>query len=172
MNLLIKHWQGSVEVSAVIVDLSISLFCFVSLHVIWSFLTVFSWWIDHFIIMKCPFLSHLEDRPNSFSWNLLSLTCIPALFCLHIFPSNYLNLSVFMLVMPLFWQGQGKRVHNWALLVYLQKCVFFFFLRFYLFLEGKGGGEGQKHQCVVASPASHTGDLACNPGTCPEWESN
>ena len=29
-----------------------------------------------------------------------------------------------------------------------------------------------KHQCVVASRAPPTGDLACNPGTCPDWESN
>ena len=32
--------------------------------------------------------------------------------------------------------------------------------------------EGEKHQCVVASHAPSTRDLACNPGTCPDWESN
>ena len=32
--------------------------------------------------------------------------------------------------------------------------------------------EGEKHQCVVASPAPPIGDLACNPGMCPDWESN
>ena len=31
---------------------------------------------------------------------------------------------------------------------------------------------GEKHQCVVASHASATGDLACNIGTCPDWELN
>ena len=31
---------------------------------------------------------------------------------------------------------------------------------------------GGKHQCVVASHAPATGDLVCNPGMCPEWESN
>ena len=36
--------------------------------------------------------------------------------------------------------------------------------------EGERGGE--KHQCVVASRAPPTGDLACNPGMCPDWESN
>ena len=48
------------------------------------------------------------------------------------------------------------------------------FLRFYLFIfrEGKGGREGEKHQCVVASGALPTGDLACNPGMCPRWELN
>ena len=44
----------------------------------------------------------------------------------------------------------------------------------YLFLERRreGEGEGEKHQCVVASCVSPTGDLACNPGMCPDWESN
>ena len=48
------------------------------------------------------------------------------------------------------------------------------FLRFYLFIfrEGKGGREGEKHQCVVASGALPTGDLVCNPGMCPCWELN
>ena len=42
----------------------------------------------------------------------------------------------------------------------------------YLFLErGKGGErEGEKHQCVIASCAPPTGDLAHNPGLCPDWE--
>ena len=51
----------------------------------------------------------------------------------------------------------------------------FFFLDFiYLFLERgrEGEREGEKHQCVVASHMPHTGDLACNPGMCPDWESN
>ena len=34
------------------------------------------------------------------------------------------------------------------------------------------GKEGKKHQCVVASRATPTGDLARNPGMCPDWESN
>ena len=36
----------------------------------------------------------------------------------------------------------------------------------------KGGREGEKHQCVAASFMSPTGDLAYNPGMCPDWESN
>ena len=44
----------------------------------------------------------------------------------------------------------------------------------YLFLEigREGEREGKKHQCVVASHAPPTGDLPCNPGMCPDWESN
>ena len=51
-----------------------------------------------------------------------------------------------------------------------------FFLRFYLFIfrqRGKEGErEGEKHQCVVASCVPPTGDLAHNPGMCPDWELN
>ena len=52
--------------------------------------------------------------------------------------------------------------------------LFLFFKDFiYLFLERgrEREREGEKHQCVVAS---HTqpGDLACNPGMCPDWELN
>ena len=48
--------------------------------------------------------------------------------------------------------------------------------RFYVFLfrqRGRQGeGEGEKHQGVVASHPSPIGDLARNPGMCPDWESN
>ena len=53
-----------------------------------------------------------------------------------------------------------------------------FFKISFIFREGKGrrkrGGEreGEKHQCVVASHAPHTGDLAHNPGMHPDWELN
>ena len=50
------------------------------------------------------------------------------------------------------------------------------FLRFYLFIfreRGRDGErEGEKQQCVVASHTPPTGDLAHNPGMCPDWESN
>ena len=44
----------------------------------------------------------------------------------------------------------------------------------YLFLETRREGEreGEKHQCVVASWAASTGDLAHNTGLCPDWELN
>ena len=42
-----------------------------------------------------------------------------------------------------------------------------------LFMErGREGDRGEKHQCVVAFCAPPTGDLARNPGMCPDWESN
>ena len=36
----------------------------------------------------------------------------------------------------------------------------------------EGEREGEKHQCVVASHVASPGDLACNPGMCPDWELN
>ena len=58
--------------------------------------------------------------------------------------------------------------------IWSQPVSFFFFLKIYFQRERKGGRkkEGEKHQCVVASCAPLTGDLARNPGMCPDWESN
>ena len=44
----------------------------------------------------------------------------------------------------------------------------------FIFRERRGEGEreGEKHQCVVVSCILPTGDLAHNPGMCPDWESN
>ena len=36
----------------------------------------------------------------------------------------------------------------------------------------EGEREGEKYQCAVVSQVATTGDLAPNPGTCPDWESN
>ena len=40
------------------------------------------------------------------------------------------------------------------------------------FTERKRGREEEKHQCVVASHPLLTGDLAHNPGMCPDCELN
>ena len=47
-----------------------------------------------------------------------------------------------------------------------------FFKGFYLFIFRERGREGEKYQWVVASHMDPTGDLAHNPGMCPDWESN
>ena len=62
-----------------------------------------------------------------------------------------------------------------AALFFLKNIFNFYFFKdfIYLFLErGKGGRKGEKHHCVVASYMPPTGDLACNPGMFPAWESN
>ena len=38
--------------------------------------------------------------------------------------------------------------------------------------EEKGGKKGERHQCVVTSCVPPTGDLAHNPGVCPDQKSN
>ena len=49
-------------------------------------------------------------------------------------------------------------------------------LRFYLFTLRERGRErereGDKYHCVVVSHMPHTGDLARDPGMCPNWELN
>ena len=47
------------------------------------------------------------------------------------------------------------------------KILFIYFQR-----EGMGGREGGKHQYVLASCMPPTGNLACKPGMCPDWEWN
>ena len=49
-----------------------------------------------------------------------------------------------------------------------------YFLRFYLFIFRERGREKEQeeHQCVVASQAPPTGDLAHTPSMCPDWEVN
>ena len=53
----------------------------------------------------------------------------------------------------------------------------FFFKKYFSYLffrerEREREREGEKHQCVVASHTPQTGDLARNPGMCPDWELN
>ena len=65
--------------------------------------------------------------------------------------------------------------------MYLTKCCYSVckpflkhFIYSFIFRERGREGErvGEKLQCVVASHAPPTGDLACNPGKCPDWELN
>ena len=53
---------------------------------------------------------------------------------------------------------------------------YFFILLKILFIFRERGKEGEreegKHRCVVASRTPPAEDLACNPGMCPDWESN
>ena len=48
------------------------------------------------------------------------------------------------------------------------------FIHSFIFRERvrEGEREGEKHQCVIVSHEPPTGDLAHNPGVCPDWESN
>ena len=44
------------------------------------------------------------------------------------------------------------------------------FLSFHLFIYRESGREGERERNI--NVCFHTGDLACNPGKCPDWESN
>ena len=59
--------------------------------------------------------------------------------------------------------GRGKRYTS----IFLNIFLFTFRERW-----REGERQGEKHQCVVASLSRPTGDLAHNPGMCPDWESN
>ena len=54
--------------------------------------------------------------------------------------------------------------------------IFFFKKRFYLFIFRERAREREKeeekHRCVVVSHTPPIRDLACNPGMCPDRESN
>ena len=68
-------------------------------------------------------------------------------------------------------------IATWSVVTSIVLIFFkdFIYLFIYLFLERwgrEGEREGEKHQCVVASLVPPTGDLAGNPGMCPDWESN
>ena len=51
-------------------------------------------------------------------------------------------------------------------------CLFLNILFIFRERGREGEREGEKYQCVVASQSAPTGDLACNPGMCTDWELN
>ena len=79
------------------------------------------------------------------------------------------------------WQQNYKSFSYWKWsykyfgIIYIHTDLYLL-KRFYLFIfreRGREGErEGEKHQCVVASLIPPAGDLACSPGSCPDWESN
>ena len=58
----------------------------------------------------------------------------------------------------------------------MTKPAYEMFFKDVIYLSLERGREGERerkeYQCVVASRVPTTGDLACNPGMCPDWESN
>ena len=61
-----------------------------------------------------------------------------------------------------------NQISPWTFnLIYFLKILFIFREK-----GREGEGKGEKHQCAVISGMPRTGDLACNPGMCPDWETN
>ena len=60
-------------------------------------------------------------------------------------------------------------------LFFLIKDFIYLFIYLFIFFRERvreGEREGEKYQCVVVSHTSPTGDLACSPCMCPDWEQN
>ena len=80
-------------------------------------------------------------------------------------PRSKTNLSSCIIYTFVSFEPQSIR---FVLIVFFKKIYLFFFRE-----RGREGErEGEKHQCVVVSHAPPIGDLARNPGMCPDWESN
>ena len=108
---------------------------------------------------------------ESFYWYVLKLTW-PCL----IYWYGYQRHSLFLLQGFWFLAFLFESFHLSAYIIhwFLPLHYSYFKKDFYLFLE-RGEGrekEREKHQCVVASHTPPAGGLACNPGMCPDWESN
>ena len=60
--------------------------------------------------------------------------------------------------------------------IIFKKILFIYFIinlfKDFIYLEGREGESGREIGCVIASHTPPTGDLACKPGMCPDWELN
>ena len=65
--------------------------------------------------------------------------------------------------------GRGAKTNVSSQPSYLEILSYLFI---YLFIERGREGERERNINVVASCVPPTGDLAHNPGMCPDWESN
>ena len=102
-----------------------------------------------------------------------------------------LDLYFYTILSLMFVRKQWKGWHNLVYIIFfnftkyillflfswnfLLPSLVYFFLMFYLFIfrkRGRKGERGKKHQCVVASRAPPTRDLAHHSGMSPDWESN
>ena len=87
---------------------------------------------------------------------------------------NTLPLAAFLLLTLNYFQSSNILLQYECQIKYLLRFLFKKMLFIY-FSRGKRREkerERAKHRCVVASHTPPTGDLAHNPGTCPDWESN
>ena len=108
---------------------------------------------------------HITDAMTFYSYEVwFSVSLVIPLYC-----------NTFSLILKWLYQLSFSLVFCISFFIPLT-LLFAFYKRFYLFIfrerRREGEREGKKHQCVVAFQVPHTGDLAHNPGMCPDWGSN
>ena len=108
------------------------------------------------------------------------LFCVP-LISLFVFSPINATLSWLLRLYRKYWGWECQSGFSFSFIIVLVLLSFAFPYKFYfiyLFIKKMfhlftfREREGKKHQYVVASHVPPTGDLACNPGMCLDWESN
>ena len=112
--------------------------------------------LSNFQMCNTAFLAIPTKLYIAFTWLVLQLS-----LCLYV-PFSYFSLPSTFVFPPLVTTN----------LFFVSMSLVFFKTDFIFRERGREGREREKHQCVVASRAPPTGDLACNQGMCPAWESN
>ena len=119
---------------------------------------------SYFCGIGCNCSSFISDFIYQGPLSFFLMNVVNGLSILFIFSKNQLLDSLILWIVFLFCMPFNSAL---IFLPSTHSGLLEFFLSFiYLFLQG------EKHQCVVASYMPPTGDLACNPGMCPDWESN
>ena len=108
---------------------------------------------------------------HSLVW--LNFTCACSSLSAVYFPQHFESISLFFFLPSI---GICKKLAGCQVIVPLKIIYVSFFLKdfTYLFLERRKGREKdrEKHRYLVASHVPPTGDVAHNPGMCPDWKSN
>ena len=124
-------------------------------------------------------LSHITPKvysPTQFNDSLVSGNMIiKSLFLLFLLTKNHSLSSLCLfwahslfLICSRIWPDQSACKYCFLPLNFLKDFYLFIFRQ-----RGRvGERKGEKYQCVVAPHTPPTRDLACNPGMCPDWDSN
>ena len=128
-----------------------------------NFLFLILCWKFFFICVKhvCCLLKHFYDGPLKKNLCQIILTC-PSSWFGRLSISFFVQFEIFLVLECYLIKTQNS----------VPILFYFYFLKILFIYLHREGREGEKHQCVVASHMLPTGDLARNPGMCPDWELN